>query len=84
MGYFAELFVFNGLTPFSFRRTRNAIPAAGNGKPALPLILKNSSRRTPLRQEKVDCLAGAPSLDRRAFAAVGNRPNDPFRRIPYV
>jgi hypothetical protein len=27
-------------------------------------------------------LPGAASLDRRAFAAGGNRPNDPFNGIP--
>ena len=35
------------------------------------------------RQKKSIVLPGAPSLDRRAFAAGGNRPNDPFNRIPY-
>jgi hypothetical protein len=62
-------------------------------------ILKNSSRRPQVRQEKrrLSCRAGfrfvaawpkdavsdrVYNLDRRGFAAGGNRPNDPFNRIP--
>jgi hypothetical protein len=145
--------------PFRFAGIATAIPARMKRRAGLAPVLKNSNRRPPLRQEKVDCLAGqsgeefspaperslprcgggreggqavlfrlaplflpklrdrrdpppcpaptrgaetlvalcrrpftrlpwivlpgATSLDRRAFAAGGNRPNHPFNRIPY-
>jgi len=37
MDHFAQLFVFNGLTPFSFRMESQAIPAHRKGEPALPI-----------------------------------------------
>jgi hypothetical protein len=84
MGHFAQLFVFNDLPRFSFRMESQAPSRSHEMASRLPPVLKNSNKRPPVRQEKVDCPAGrAPSLDRRAFAAGGNCPNDPFKRIPY-
>jgi hypothetical protein len=112
MGRFAELIVFNGLTPISFRTNRerrvppprkptasiltNGVtrrvskdalvspPGApfethlrcSSGRGVCRFILRNSNRRPLVRQEKVDCLAGAPSLEKCACAAGGNRPNE--------
>ena len=83
MDHFAHLFVFNDLTPFSFRlnRKRHPGPHETASRPCRS-VLKNSSRRPRVKKKSI-VLPGAPSLDRRAFAAGGNRPNDPFNRIPY-
>jgi hypothetical protein len=42
MDHFAELFIFNGLTPVSFRAIRNRPPGA----------MKSASRALPLNSEK--------------------------------
>jgi hypothetical protein len=57
------LFVFNDLTAFSLRAIAGAEPHGlqGLGRAALPQILKNSNRRSPVRQENVDFLAERPS-----------------------
>ena len=61
MNHFAELFVFNGLTRFSFRMESQAQsrPHETVSRPC-GSVLKNSNRRPPARQEKVDRLAGRP------------------------
>ena len=84
MGYFPELFVFNGLTRFSLRmnRKRHTSPHETASQP-LPPVLKNSNNARRSVKKKSIVLPSAPSLDRRAFAAGGNSPNNPFSRIPY-
>jgi hypothetical protein len=72
--HFAELCIFNDLIPFSFRRESRA-PTSLAGKAAggrsydgraraCRDILKNGSRRSPVRQENVDFLGRPPSTGR--------------------
>jgi hypothetical protein len=79
---FRRIVCFQWLDPL-FVSPESQAPSGHMKRRAGRSVLKNSNRRPPVRQEKVDCLAGRPSLDRRASAAGGNCPNDPFDRIPY-
>jgi hypothetical protein len=91
IGHFAGLFVFNDLTPFSFRPNRErrvprpTKPPSGAGESASPAsayILKNSSQSREVCQQNVGLSAERPPLDRGRLAAVGNGPSQPISRIP--
>ena len=58
MAYLVELFVFKSLTPISFRAIRGRSPGGYETVgPASRLVLKNSNRREPTRQDNVDFFA---------------------------
>jgi hypothetical protein len=77
MGHFAELLVFNDLTPFFVSRESptSSRPYETASRPAAK-FWKTVTNICRFVKEKVDCLAGRPSLDPALSPPAGNRPNE--------
>jgi hypothetical protein len=67
---------------FAWNRKRHPGPHETASWPCRQFGKTVANARRPVKKKSI-VVPGAPSLDRCAFADGGNRPNDPFNRIPY-